>query len=232
MIPRLAVPAGCPARVCSWSGDATVSIDAGTTFRIRLQCLWRARYIESLTNGGTRYTTPEGVDHYNIFPTQPMSGWQGDASPIIRRLHRHEEKSIEAHLLRLNEADRRQRLFRETGDLQIRTHVCRIDWNRSVIFGAFKTERLVGVAELLFDAKTPPAHAEIAVSTDRDWRGQGLGYCLVSRALDVAMLRGAPHAKLPTLQDNPRMQRIIGALGGHIDLIDLIGVIPTCDAAH
>lgn len=182
--------------------------------------------LDRLTHGYTRNTGPDDIEYYEIFAVDPVPGWRAGNPPMVRRLHRHDAPAIEAHLLGLNAHDRRLRFFREATDAQIRTYVQGIDWDYSLLVGAIRTDRVVGMAEALLDRTVPPCHAEIAVSVDSDLRSQGLGRCLVALAVDRAALLGVRETSLTFLQENRSIQRIIRTLGGRVDMEDLVGVIP------
>jgi GNAT superfamily N-acetyltransferase len=145
---------------------------------------------------------------------------------LVRRLFQHDARAIEAHLLGLDADDRRLRFFRAATDTQIRAYVQGIDWDHSLILGAIRADNVVGMAEALLDRSAPPRHAEIAVSVDPAVRGQGLGRFLVAGVIDRAALLGVSRTNLSFLRENRPMQRIIRVLGGHVDMEDLVGMIP------
>jgi GNAT superfamily N-acetyltransferase len=184
---------------------------------------------DALTGGGTRGTTPADPEYYDIFAADPLPNWQDSPEPLIRRLHRHDAPAIKAHLLALNTEDRGLRFFRASTDAQIRDYVARIDWGSSLLVGAIQSDRIVGIAEALFGRPTTHRasndHAEIAVSIDLPLRRKGLGRHLVRQALAYAEMLGARQTSLTFLRENRPIQRIIRALGGSVDMEDLVGVI-------
>jgi GNAT superfamily N-acetyltransferase len=184
---------------------------------------------ERLTRGGTHRTTPDDVEYYDIFAADPLPGWKDAPAPLIRRLHRQDASAIEAHLLGLNIDDRRLRFLQEATDAAILTYVRGIDWSRSLLLGAIRADRVIGMADALFDPSALPHHAEITVSVDLQLRGRGLGRHLVGRAVDQAGMLGVRQASLAFLQENQPIQRIVHALGGLVDMQDLVGVIRTGD---
>lgn len=181
---------------------------------------------DRLTCGGTRNTGPDDIEYYEIFAADPMPGWRGGHPPLVRRLYQQDAQAIEAHLLGLDNHDRRLRFFREATDLQIRAYVRDIQWDCSLLLGAIHGDRIVGMAEALFDRAIPSRHAEIAVSVDADLRGRGLGGFLVAHAVDRAGLLGVRQTSLAFLRENRPIQRIVRALGGCVDMEDLVGIIP------
>jgi GNAT superfamily N-acetyltransferase len=181
---------------------------------------------DRLTYGGTQSTGPDDAEYYEIFTVDPLPEWRDGHPPLVRRLYRHDARPIEAHFLRLGGQDRRLRFFREATDTQIRTYVQGIDWDHSLLLGAICADRVIGLAEALFDRSIPPRHAEIAVSVDTDLRGRGLGGFLVAHAVDRAGLLGVHRTSLSFLRENRPIQQIVRTLGGHVDMEDLVGVIP------
>jgi GNAT superfamily N-acetyltransferase len=178
-----------------------------------------------LTRGGTCNTTPDDAEYFELCAADPLPGWPDGPAPLLRRLHRHDAPAIAAHLLGLNADDRRLRFFRESTDAQILAYVRDIDWNRSLLLGAVRADRLVGIVEALFDRAGPPKHAEIAVSVDLALRGRGLGHHLVARAVEQVELLGARDTSFAFLRENRPIQRIVRALGGMLDMEDLLGTI-------
>lgn len=181
---------------------------------------------DQLTCGGTRNTSPDDPEYYEIFVVDPMPGWRDGRPPLVRRLHRQDAPAIEAHFLGLDAHDRRLQFFREATGIQIRAYVQGIDWDHSLLLGAISGDRIVGLVEALFDRSIPPRHAEIAVSVDADLRGRGLGSFLVAHAVDRAGMLGVRQTSLSFLQENRPVQRIIRTLGGRVDMEDLVGTIP------
>jgi GNAT superfamily N-acetyltransferase len=181
---------------------------------------------DRLTHDGTQNTRPDDAEYYEIFAANPLPEWSHSRPPLIRRLYQHDAPAIEAHLLDLDANDRRLRFFREATDTQIRAYGQDIDWDHSLLFGAIRADRIVGMAEALLDRLTPPRHAEIAVSVDTDLRGRGLGGFLVAHAVDRAALLGVSQTNLSFLRENRPIQRIVRTLGGRVDMEDLVGMIP------
>jgi GNAT superfamily N-acetyltransferase len=160
------------------------------------------------------------------FAVEPLPRWRNTQPPLLRRLFPRDESAIEAHLLGLDVDDRRLRFFREATDAQIRTYVRGIDWDHTLVLGAICSGRVGGIVEALFDRSVPPRYVEVAVSVDADLRGQGLGRFLVAHAVDGAGLLGVSPTSLSFLRENRPVQRIVRSLGGHLDMEDLVGLIP------
>jgi ribosomal protein S18 acetylase RimI-like enzyme len=187
---------------------------------------------DRLTRDGTHSTAPDSAEYYDIFATDPLPEWTEGPAPLIRRLHPSDLPAIETHLLGLDCHDRRLRFFREATDAQVRAYVRDIDWSCSLILGAIRADRVVAMAEALFDCSGAPHHAEIAVSVDHDLRRRGLGGQLVAQAVERVGALGARQTSLSFLRENRPIQRIVRALGGLLDMEDLVGSIPTAAFAH
>jgi GNAT superfamily N-acetyltransferase len=184
---------------------------------------------ERLTHNGTRSTTPDSAEYYDIFAADPLPGWDAPPAPLVRRLHARDAAAIEAHLLGLDDNDRRLRFCGFSTDAQIRAYVQAIEWRPSLLLGAVRADRVVGMAEALFDCSHAPRDAEIAVSVDVELRGRGLGHHLVSQAVARAAALGARHSSFAFLRENRPIQRIVRALGGLLDMEDLVGVVRAAD---
>lgn len=191
-----------------------------------------------LTGGGVHSTCPDHAEYYDIFPAGGFSGWQDGSLPLVRRLHRRDAPAVEAHLKSLGPSGRRLRFFREASDGQIVDYVKRLSWSRSVLVGAILDDRLIGLAEAVFDREELPRRAEIAVSVERAYRRRGLGRHLVSQVVDHAELLGAPQPHLVFLQENGPLRQIVHALGGLIEpqreagsdeLVGVLGALPAFD---
>jgi GNAT superfamily N-acetyltransferase len=181
---------------------------------------------DRLTRGDIPGMELDHIEYYNVFAVDPLPRWRNTDPPLLRRLFQRDGTAIEAHLLGLDVDDRRLRFFREATDAQIRAYVQGIDWNHTLLLGAICAGRVGGIAEALFDRSVPPRHVEVAVSVDADLRGQGLGRFLVAHAVDGAGLLGVSPTSLSFLRENRPIQRIVRSLGGHLDMEDLVGVIP------
>lgn len=93
---------------------------------------------------------------------------------------------ILAHLLALDETDRRLRFSYALGDAAIAKYVASLDFERDSVFGIFgRDNALLGVVHLAdlnqaVDSKTPKG-AELGLSLDANMRGYGLGTLLFQR---------------------------------------------------
>jgi hypothetical protein len=179
---------------------------------------------DRVTHGGRFGTTPEDTEYYDIFSIDPLPGWKDVQRPLIRRLHSSDLAAIEAHFLRLNDRDRHFRFFRELTDEKIGLYVRGMEVRHSLVLGAVRSHRVVGVAEAFF-VPSLLRDVEVAVSVDVDLRERGLAKCLTGQIVDRAGLQGAREAKFVFLRENLPIQRVIRAIGGSLDLEDLIAIV-------
>ena len=132
---------------------------------------------------------------------------------------------ILAHLLALNETDRRLRFSYALGDAAIAKYTASIDFERDSVFGIFgRDEVLLGVVHLaeLNQPKdsTAPKGAELGLSLDANMRGHGLGTLLFQRALRRARNEGIEMLFIYTLMDNEAMLRIAHKLNMRVSNAD------------
>src|SRR5262245_29701104 len=114
-----------------------------------------------------------------------------DAAPeitmVIRELYEEESRKVQAFLLALSDQDRYWRFGRVMSDAALRQYVARIDWDNSVLLGAFDNRaELVGILELADVGSI----SEIAVAVAPLYRTRGVGKALMDRALLKAKVRG------------------------------------------
>lgn len=108
-------------------------------------------------------------------------------SPLIAQLGAHHRDRVEAHLLRLSEADRRLRFGHQISDELLARYIRSIQFIRDAAFGAFdESGNLLGFGHLAFG----DAEAEFAVSVEGHARGRGVGRALLARAAEHARNRG------------------------------------------
>jgi GNAT superfamily N-acetyltransferase len=138
-----------------------------------------------------------------------MTGRQG-APMLIRELYEDEGESLEAFLLALGEQDRYRRFGRTMTDAAVRQYAARIDWNESVVLGAFDHHaKLVGILELADIGNI----SEIAVAVAPACRDQGVGKALMDRALLKAKVRGRDKVVLLCQRNNEPMRRLAHSAG-------------------
>ncbi|WP_162306035.1 GNAT family N-acetyltransferase [Oleisolibacter albus] len=135
---------------------------------------------------------------------------------VYRCLTPAEQWRYAAHLLRLSAADRRARFMGALADEAVLAHVKRIDWTRSEILAALVDGEVRAAVELRREQAYGGA-AELAVSVETAFQGQGLGKTLVARLLILARNRGVRRLSMLCLGDNRRMQAIARRLLGRLE---------------
>ncbi|WP_394673107.1 GNAT family N-acetyltransferase [Limnobacter sp.] len=144
--------------------------------------------------------------------------------PIVELDESH-RPLILAHLLALDETDRRLRFSYALGDAAIAKYAASLDFERDSVFGIFgRDDVLLGVvhlAELNSSAdSTAPKGAELGLSLDANMRGHGLGTLLFQRALRRARNEGIEMLFIYTLMDNEAMLRIAHKLNMRVSNAD------------
>jgi GNAT superfamily N-acetyltransferase len=130
---------------------------------------------------------------------------------VIRELQREERAGVLAFFLALNEDDRYRRFGRAMADEGIRRYVEALDWDASVMLGAYGAKaRLVGVLEL---ADLANGSCEISIAVAGTHRGRGIGKALMDRALLKAKVHGCDRVVLLCQVDNQPMRRLARSLG-------------------
>ena len=100
-------------------------------------------------------------------------------------------------------------------DYGISTHVETLSWPRTQVIGVFIDGELRAAAELqILYAQQGRNEAELALSCERDFQGNGLGTELVRRALLIARNRGVRGVRLLYQARNHRMRCIAQNLNG------------------
>ena len=131
----------------------------------------------------------------------------GPPRPLFRKLTEAETPHYQAHLLRLDSADRRMRFCGGVSDTAVIEHCAAIDWAKTVILGCFVGAELRGAAELrLLDSD--PLQAEFALTIEQGSQDRGLGTELLRRSLIAARNRCITTVTMICLIENARMQRI------------------------
>ncbi|HYH36923.1 MAG TPA: GNAT family N-acetyltransferase [Azospirillum sp.] len=138
--------------------------------------------------------------------------------PIYRKLLPQERHRYPGHLLRLERRDRYARFTGTVSDAVIERHCATLDWGRTTVVGAFHQGELRGAVELCTDRLLWPHEAELAVSVETPFQGQGVGTALVRRALTIARNRGIAKVHMLALADNRRMRALARRFGGALVL--------------
>jgi GNAT superfamily N-acetyltransferase len=137
-----------------------------------------------------------------------------------RKLFRFDAAAFEAHLLRLDAADRRARFAANASDAAIADYVARIDWPSACLLGCFDGTALCAVAELHADAAAFPRGGEFAVTVAPAWRDRGIGTELLRRTIVLARNRMIGRLRMICLVDNRPMRRMAGKFRGRLDFED------------
>lgn len=131
----------------------------------------------------------------------------------LRKVWTWEREQLRAHLLRLDTADRRLRFCLPANDAFIHAYCDRIDWSRTTAVGFFADRALRGVAELVRIPDSAPVSAEIAVSVEHGFQGQGIGTRLLEKTLLLARNRFIDTVYLLSLRENEPVQRLARRFG-------------------
>ena len=127
---------------------------------------------------------------------------------VTRKLSAAEIDLYEAHLMRLDRADRASRFHAGVTDDAIAHHCRKLRHATVWLFGTFIEGVLRAAAELHVEPQNWLEGAELALSVETPYQGQGLGKDLVRRALTVAQNRGLREVGMICLRDNHRIRRI------------------------
>lgn len=138
--------------------------------------------------------------------------------PVFRKLLPQERHRYPGHLLRLDRSDRYARFTGTVSDAVIQRHCATLDWGRTIVVGAFHQGELRAAVELCTDRLIWPHQAELAVSVEAPFQGQGVGTALVRRALTIARNRGIARVHMLALADNRRMRALARHFGGALEL--------------
>ncbi|MHA7833567.1 MAG: GNAT family N-acetyltransferase [Algiphilus sp.] len=129
--------------------------------------------------------------------------------PVFRLLWWFERDALEAHLLRLNPEDRYRRFGAHVSDAGLRSRTRRTQHSPRVILAAIVDGKVRGTVEIDFaPGRGVERSAEIALTVERSFRGQGMGSQLFAAGRLLAENRGADRLVLTTQADNWAMQRI------------------------
>lgn len=100
-------------------------------------------------------------------------------------------------------------------DEAVRSYVEGIDWAHATILVALIGGEVRAAVELRRDPARAD-RAELAITIEAGWQGQGIGSTMVRRATVLARNRGIRRMMLFCLSDNHRMLRIAGRLDSRI----------------
>lgn len=139
---------------------------------------------------------------------------------LYRKLLPTDLSEFRAHLLRLSPEDRQSRFWASVTDRAIADYCTRMDWMKAVIIGCFEDGTLHGAAELRFDDPRMGWRAEVAVTVEGAFQGQGIGTELLGQLIVIARNRGIKSLIMLCLLDNARMKRIARHFEGELKIAD------------
>jgi len=134
-----------------------------------------------------------------------------DALPgdgLIRKMWAVEASRYRDHLLRLDEASRRNRFGGNVSDEFLLNYADMTLGLDSVIHGFFVNGTMRGAAELRSIGRPTAQEAEAAFSIEKPWQSHGVGSALLARTLLAARNRGIKFLHMACLADNQRMQQL------------------------
>jgi RimJ/RimL family protein N-acetyltransferase len=137
-----------------------------------------------------------------------------------RKLRRFDAAGFEAHLLKLDDADRRARFSGNVSDEVVSTYAGSVDWPSACLLGCFDGTRLCAVAELHVDANYSARGGEFAVTVAPAYRNRGIGSELLRRTMLLARNRMIGKLHMICLIDNQPMRRMADKFHGQLDFED------------
>ncbi|WP_435099423.1 GNAT family N-acetyltransferase [Arhodomonas sp. AD133] len=135
---------------------------------------------------------------------------------ILRPLRRDEWRAFRDHLLRLDPDDRTMRFCHAVNDVFVREHCERAKRSGSLVIACFVDDELRGAAEVTPLDGVWPLTAELAMSVEAAYQGQGVGTELLQSTLLAARNRCVAAVNVTCLLDNGRMLHLTRRLGARI----------------
>ncbi len=126
----------------------------------------------------------------------------------IRKLWQRDLPEITEHFLRLDPATRRARFGTFVSDTLTERYAAHFFDDEPIAFGAFRDDKLRAIGELRAARAGWMSDAEIALSVEPEWQGQGIGSALFERIVTAARNRGMKLLHVLFLNENERMRRI------------------------
>jgi acetyltransferase len=153
------------------------------------------------------------------YPNQYVAPWRlsNGTEVTVRPIRAEDEALIVKHFATFSEHTIRMRFFsmikRLTHESLIR--LCHLDYDREMALVAVQHANvepcILGVSRYYLDPEA--GAAEFAVAVGDPWQGQGLGYHLMGRLIDVARQNGVRTLVGQVLQENAGMLRLVKGLG-------------------
>ncbi|WP_143040279.1 GNAT family N-acetyltransferase [Albimonas donghaensis] len=167
----------------------------------------------------------------------------GFAHPLMapRRAWTDDAAAIEAHLLRLDLADRNLRFCGAIGEASLRRHAVAVAGGNPLSLVALAPGGGWRVRAMIVIAPMDDDIAEVALSVESPWRGSGVAAGLMRAAAGVCARRGIRRMMALTLPENGAMQGLGLKLGGrlrrgpdgieiHFDVGDLLALTSIQDS--
>jgi GNAT superfamily N-acetyltransferase len=127
---------------------------------------------------------------------------------IIRKMWSVEASRYREHLLRLDQASRRNRFGGDASDEFLAEYAALATSIDTVIHGFFVNGTMRGAAELRPIGGLLAPEAEAAFSIEEPWQSHGVGSALLARTLLAARNRSITFLHMACLADNQRMQQL------------------------
>ena len=143
---------------------------------------------------------------------------------IIRKMWAVEASRYRDHLLRLDEASRRNRFGGNVSDEFLLNYVGMTLGLDTVVHGFFVNGTMRGAAELRSIGRALAKEAEAAFSIEKPWQSHGVGSALLARTLLAARNRGIKFLHMACLADNQRMQQLASKFDAELTF-DFGGVV-------
>lgn len=138
---------------------------------------------------------------------------------VIRKLWAAERARLSDHLLRLASDDRRLRFGGGVSDARIAQYCAGFDWLTGIVIAYFVDDEVRGVGELCRVGTPLAQRAELALSVESAYQGQGVGTLLFRRLMTAARNRSVRDVRMICLAENAKMRAIAGKFGAAITLL-------------
>ena len=138
----------------------------------------------------------------------------------LEMLSAAEAPAISDHLKRLSEFDRYSRFFSAMSDNGIDRYVDGFDWSRMIAVGLYKSDALIGIAELGWEdashSKDGTHIAEMAVTVDSAFRHRGIATWLVKETAHRGHNTGLRQMEASWIGGNNSIAKIMRGLDAQI----------------
>lgn len=138
----------------------------------------------------------------------------------VETLSAAEAPAISDHLKRLVEIDRYSRFFSAMSDDGIDRYVAGFDWSRMIAVGLYKSDSLIGIAELGWEdgaQNRDGTHvAEMAVTVDRAYRHRGIATWLVKEIVQRGRSAGILQMEASWIGGNDSISKIMRGLEAQV----------------